>query len=414
MRSKLFGFLGLIMCVVFALAAFAGCGDKVPAGDNGGDKPNGGITDGGAQSHTHDFTGDYMKEGNYHWHVCKVEGCTETDAKQAHVYGADGLCVCGAKNPVKPVQMAWSNALNDPSFNNGFGVMGQRDGNSRVYGYLRPEDYTSGKATWVMAQWYSGYYHMPNHDTFTEYPAEYNILNSERVVDGTKVSYTDASKTFAFDNATGEIYMELNASNEYTAPRASGGPWPHLLVQYTLEETRLSKIDGLQINLDYRLDKIENKMSDSEYNSGLHAAQLVWYIVVKNCNENSADNGKYIWFGINMYDNRNTSLSQQDSYMIDLGSEDKIGTGAPIYGVANGKTHTELPSVGKDISISIDIYDIIQDAFNTAVKQGYLTKSKWTDMYVTDGNCGWELPGTFDCATTITKFEINTGKIVTE
>ena len=403
MRKIFIRLLSVLLCLVFAFA-FAGCGDTPSGGDNGGGEQSGG-------EHKHSWATAWSKNADEHWRVCTGSDCTEVSDKASHSYGTDGKCVCGEEKPVEKPELEYTNAIKDPNFDLGFGVYGQRDGNSRLYGYFRPEGYTSGKSSWKVAQWYSGYYKMPNHDTFTEYPAEYDILKAERKVEGTKVSYTDASKTFAFDNKTGEIYMELNASDEYTAPRTGTGPWPHLLVQYTMEETRLSKIDGLQVNLDYKLDKIEKKMSDSEYNSGIHAAQLVWYIVVKNCNENSKDNGKYIWFGINMYDNRNTSLGTQDSYFIDTGSDDKLGTGAPIYGVANGKTHSELPKVGKDISISIDIYDIIKSAFDTAVKSGYMENSKWSDMYVTDGNCGWELPGTFDCAVTISKFEINTGKI---
>lgn len=417
MKGKLIKWLSFVLCAFMVFACLCGCGNTPDSTGNGGQVGNeqGGNEQGGNEpggGHEHSYATAWSKDEEYHWHKCTGASCTEIADKAKHSFGTDGKCVCGAEKPVEKPELVWTNAIQDPNFDYGFGVMGQRDGNAQVYGYFRPEGYTTGKAVWNAAQWYSGYYHMPNHDTFTEYPAEYNILNAERQVEGTRVSYTDASKTFAFDNKTGEIYMELNASKEYTAPRTATGPWPHLLIQYTMQKkTQLSKFAGLQINLDYKLEKIENKMTSAEYNSGRHAAQLVWYIVVKNCNEYSTDNGKYIWFGIDMYDNRDTVLNQTDSYFIDTGSDDKLGTGAPIYGVANGKTHKKLPAVGENISISIDIYDMIKSAYDRAVSAGYLRDSEWSDMYVTDGNCGWELPGTFDCATTITKFEINTGKI---
>lgn len=311
-------------------------------------------------------------------------------------------------DPEPEPELTYQTVLKDPNFEKGFGVKGQKDGFSTVYGYLRPEGYTGSatlRADWSVAQWYSGYYHMADGKT---YPESYDILKAPRTVSGTRASWTDESKTFAIDSESGEIYMELNASQEYTAPRADGKPWPHLLIEYKLEETRLSKIDGLQIALDYRIDKMEKKMSDQEYNSGLHAAQFVFYIVVKNRNENSADNGKYIWFGLNLFDNRNTALTD-DWSGADSGSDDKLGTGALMYSFGSKNYLDALPEVGKDISIKVDVYSAIQRAFDVAVKNGYLPNSKWSDMYVTDGNCGFELPGTFDIAATIGKFEINSG-----
>lgn len=395
MRNKSVKILCLLLGAVMLFGCFAlfGCGNS----ESGGNKPDDGtvITPGGDDGNNGDG-------GNN-------QGGGDNDDNGDN----------GGNEPEKPAQnYDYVNVLEDPNFDNGFGVMGQRDGNQATYGFFRPEGYTTGKAYWKVAQWYSGEYHKNTPlDKYEDYPAAYDISKAERVVNGTRVSYTDASKTFAFDNVNHQMYLELNASKEYTSPRVNGGPWPHLLVQYYINEgmgVRVNQYDSIRVDFDYYIDKIENKMSPSEYNSGLHAAQLVWYLVLKNCNENSADNGKYIWFGITLYDNRNTALSTTDSYFIDMGSDDKLATGAPIYGVAGNKTHSKLPVVGEDISISVDLIDMMKSAFDQAVAKGYMSKSQWKDMYITDGNIGWELPGTFDCAFTINKFEINAGKLIEE
>lgn len=44
----------------------------------------------------HDFTGEWQKDGDGHWHICRNEGCAAEDERTAHTY-VDGICVCGAQ-----------------------------------------------------------------------------------------------------------------------------------------------------------------------------------------------------------------------------------------------------------------------------------------------------------------------------
>lgn len=367
MRNRIKVFVSIMLCICFSFLCFAlvGCGGDTPPSDNTG----------GTETPEEPETPETPEEPE------KPEEPEE---------------------PEKP--LVYSNILQEPSFEKGFGVKGQKDGFSTVYGYFRPIGGASGRSAWSVAQWYSGYFHMQG----SQYPAEYNILKGEKKVDGTYQSWTDASKIFGFDAEKQEVYLELNASKEYTAPRTEDDPWPHLLVEYTLEQTNLSSIDGLRISFNYTLDKVENKMSDSEYDSGKHAAQLVFYVVVKNTNAASKDAGKYFWFGIPMYDNRNTAL-QDDSWSVDLGSDDKLSTNAFIYQMGSRNYLEELPQVGKTVSVQVEVMDKMKKAFDLAVEYGYLLDSKWEDMSVTNGNYGFELPGSFDVAATVGQFKIESG-----
>lgn len=67
MKGKKVVSLLAALCVAFSVCAFViGCGDGTP-------KP-----------HDHDFATEWTSDGEYHWHACKVKGCTEISGKAAH------------------------------------------------------------------------------------------------------------------------------------------------------------------------------------------------------------------------------------------------------------------------------------------------------------------------------------------
>lgn len=56
-----------------------------------------------ALAHKHEFSAEWVYDGENHWHVCAGEDCDETDGKAAHVYDndCDETCnVCGATRTV--------------------------------------------------------------------------------------------------------------------------------------------------------------------------------------------------------------------------------------------------------------------------------------------------------------------------
>lgn len=51
-----------------------------------------------ACGHEHTYKTEWSKDDTYHWHACKVDGCTEKKDNAQHSY-SDGVCVCGAEDP---------------------------------------------------------------------------------------------------------------------------------------------------------------------------------------------------------------------------------------------------------------------------------------------------------------------------
>ncbi|MBQ8850007.1 MAG: hypothetical protein IJ011_06745 [Clostridia bacterium] len=44
----------------------------------------------------HDHSGEWLSDGDGHWHVCKSDACTVIDVKTEHTKGTDGKCIdCG-------------------------------------------------------------------------------------------------------------------------------------------------------------------------------------------------------------------------------------------------------------------------------------------------------------------------------
>ena len=43
----------------------------------------------------HDFTGEWQKTEDEHWHICANNGCTVEDSRKAHIFDENGECTCG-------------------------------------------------------------------------------------------------------------------------------------------------------------------------------------------------------------------------------------------------------------------------------------------------------------------------------
>lgn len=87
-------------------------------------------------------------------------------------------------------------------------------------------------------------------------------------------------------------------------------------------------MQSLVLRMDYEVTKIEDK-SYSAPNPALHCAQFVWYVTLQNRNADSADFGKYVWFGLNLFDNRMAG-SVSDGFAAQDGGKEQ-NTGAFIY-----------------------------------------------------------------------------------
>ena len=377
MKKKLSLLLAIMM--LFTMIAFAGCStteEEVPGGETPGIQTPGDETPGD------ETPGD------------ETPGTGKEPEEEV-------------KNLADPVQVVIDN-----HFTRGFNVKGQQDGIGTVFGKLTYDDPTV-KPAWSLGQWYCGYFHSPveKPKRNEDYAPEFNILNAETNEHGaTKTEnnglwvFKDASKTLRVNPSTGMVYAKLEGTKEYTSARKDNEPWPHLLLEYGMESgIKLDELDSLTLNLDYTLKAFSGDMGAS-LKSDIHCAQFPFYCVVSNRNTESKDYGRYIWFGACLFDNR------QDFTMTfasaDIGSDEKLATGAFIYQVGQ-RAYLDAPvAKGELIEIKWNMLPFMKTAFETAQRNGYLKNTKFEDLYATGGNMGWEVTGTYDAALQIDKFEI--------
>ena len=188
-----------------------------------------------------------------------------------------------------------NNYLKDTSFEKGFRVYKTTEGVGDFHALPLETSLSNVQPDWTLAQWAS----------------KYDIIGAQRTAAFGEVSFvcgetSPPAKRVDVNTRTGNISLELNAETEYERDRLNGEQWPHLLIgqDWAGEELlRIADMQSLVLRMDYEVTKIEDK-SYSAPNPALHCAQFVWYVTLQNRNADSADFGKYVWFGLNLIDNR--------------------------------------------------------------------------------------------------------------
>ncbi len=286
----------------------------------------------------------------------------------------------------------------DPRHETGFNVKGQQDGDGTVKGMLW-YDSRQEEALWDLAQWESGYYFREN----GAYPAAYDILNGEKTESEGVWQWKDASKTLRVDPGSGSVFLALDAGKEYAAPRENGQPWPHLLLEYGLTENpRAAAMSRLELQLTFQLEHFENLMAEGTQREGLHTAQFMWYMTLRNVNPASEDYGCFMWFGVNLFDRR---YEFAELYaMQDTGKP--INTEAYIYQPAARDILPAATAVGVRQEVKADLLPHIKKAFISAQNAKFFTRSNFSDLAVGGGNFGWEMTGTYCAGMTVESFQL--------
>ena len=245
---------------------------------------------------------------------------------------------------------------------------------------------------WILAQWCTKYLIQP-----TDVPEE---------KDGWYV-YKNPSKELRVNPEDGAVYMECNASKEFDSPRVEMQDWPHLLIeQYTVDRCpNLSEISELRLKMEFVIDKCEKKMTPEEFNAELHTAQFQINFTLANVNRNSAGFNDCIWIGMQFFDDRYPF--SDDVVTVDGGKD--TATGLAMYGVSSKRFLSEPVFVGDRIYIDFDILPEVKKALK-AVREYETVKvfrnTELSDLKFTTMNLGWELPGTYDVASTIYSLDL--------
>lgn len=232
---------------------------------------------------------------------------------------------------------------------------------------------------------------------FGQLGSKYDIVKDgtyTQVAEGVH-QYVDKSKFLYIDTNTGEFKMGIKGSEEYDQPRKNGEVFPGTL--FTTDEMAdtilIPELGSVDVTLDFTLDYVINRMSDSEFNDGLHTAQWNFYVFVSD-----SQSDEWFYVGLPLYDYRHEAGNSH-------GTDPATGAFCytPPYYRAFGDARVK---VGERFTQTVDILPFIRVAFKTAKIYGYLQGCTLENMYISGCNYGWELPGTFDCMATSHEFNM--------
>jgi len=304
-------------------------------------------------------------------------------------------------------KLGYSYLYQDPNYKKGYIVSKPTYGegeNPLHEEYLKTYSWNPYTPKWSIAQWTSRYDIMGN--------GENDGYTLTQDIDGVINTYTSKGKivnnkfvpgkVITANSKTGELYLECNTSVEYEKHRTGSEGWVHLLYGQDFEDNlvRVCEQKSIIMEASFTINKCINHMG-SAYDTNKHCAQLCWYITIQNRagGYSNPDYGKYIWFGIQLWDNRTAGK------VAGMYRAHDAGTDTLIYNPSTEGVYTDnagkQPLVNQKATARIDIVSYVQEAFEYAKNNGYLGNTKFEDLYIGGTNFGYEVPGTFDIASTI-------------
>lgn len=207
------------------------------------------------------------------------------------------------------------------------------------------------------------------------------------------LEWSNQAKTIRFgfhEGTAADLQLGVNGLSEYPqGTRALGARWPALYLWqrfYGLPPIeRLSKVD---FYLDAKLHEIRNLHREGSYEPRYHAAQFTVFLTIQNRNKKSPDYGRYIWFGIPVYDSRRAKQPSHEQ-------KDKF-TGRFIYLVDYVLLSDHSIADREWVHMEADLLSSIRQALFSASDKGFFSRPvNLDDFAISSLNVGWETPGVF-------------------
>jgi len=287
----------------------------------------------------------------------------------------------GVAKPSSPAEMSSSSyhqfeLLRDARFRSGFRLIEPAPGKKTFVKDLQAPG-TKAEAQWFLCQWHS----------------RCCLSSAPRVVlpAGT-VEFTNRAKTLRFGQGSDEVadlVLGVDARPEYQGRmRTNGQAWPHLLIeQDDVAIHPFRNVARIDMHIEARLLKHE-RFELSGYTPSLHTAQFQLTLIIQNRNRESPGFGDFIWFNLQIYDERHR-LSPLYAAQDTADPSAKMIYAPPTSLFTDQSVHD-----GHWVSFAKDIYPVMQEALNTARARGYLSTSPDNaDFAVSSVLLGWEVPG---------------------
>jgi len=293
--------------------------------------------------------------------------------------------------------------LEDKTFSTGFDLLGvspAEDGRT-IQKWLNygGDAIKAERNVWYMAQWWT----------------PYDVADATYHEEGDKYIYETESRTIAVEPSNnGYLRIDLSSAKEYgDQPRVYGQSWTHALIEQSFNESvGMSELSQLIVTLDFNIHYVRNMHEEGTYNPSLHAAQFLWYLTLRNVVDEDSEydevgsRGDYLWFGIPIYDNRSDFIEQSNH--IDQGAAGT--TNKLIYSMSSKNYLSEIIEFDKTYTIQVDVLPYLKDAFIYAINNDLLINCQFENMQIGYMNLGWELPGSFEVASTIQNISIKAVK----
>lgn len=271
--------------------------------------------------------------------------------------------------------------VRDPGFLHGFQILAPAPGKAVPTGVLA--GWEAGPPRWKLAQWSS------------RFPLSTNAVEASPQ----SLIYSNAAKVVMLrrgPHAGGaELVLSVMGSVEYgTRARQAGEPWVHLLIEQSFtNRPSLTQLERVDLQLEARL--LQNRKVDApDYHPSRHAAQFLMYLTVQNLNRQSPGYGKYLWFGVPLYDDRERMPRGHQA--------PDTGTGMFIFNPPASAYARQSLHDGQWVKFSANLLPLMLEGLKTAWQRGFLSESQNLDDYhLSSMNLGWEVPGIFDVSAAV-------------
>lgn len=222
--------------------------------------------------------------------------------------------------------------------------------------------------------------------------------------DGTRI-LRNAGKTIKVfpGGLSGEgIILGVNGGTEFGGvPRKDGQFWPHLLIEQQFpRDFKVATAASLNFGLQFRVDGCK-KAAEAPLDPALHSAQVTAYWTLQNQGSDSLDKGEMIWFGLPLFDARSDVPPGHQAL------DTAVENGKFIFTLEGSRFFQGPTGDGQWHKVACDLVPFMQEALAASQAKGFLTNTRFEDLYVTSFNLGWEVPGPYDCEITIKNLSLD-------